>query len=151
MTNAKKITLILLSSFAILLGLIGVFNIYQNNKTDGLNNGQITVKNCQEVDWSWRIYSCAGDYFSTGGGMVERNNVTVTAFTREYKEGDIIPDVYPPAFGDNETTHHFVTGRERASVTYNLPWLLLVLVAVAIPLITTTMLIMSRNKNHPKS
>lgn len=128
--------LIVLSFIFMVAGLIGAFNIYQNNKTDGLNNGQITVDSCEEKDWSWRIYSCTGSYFSTGGGMVERKNVTVTVFTREYKKGDRIADVYPPAFSSNQTTNHFVTGRERASVTYNTYWLILVFLGIILPVIT---------------
>ncbi|MFZ1301089.1 MAG: hypothetical protein WAQ27_00710 [Candidatus Microsaccharimonas sp.] len=153
MTNHKdhtrtivNIGFITASVFAMFVALIALFVIYQNNKTDGLNNGQITVSSCQEKDWAWRIYSCKGFYFSTGGGMVERNDVSVTAFGREYKKGDIIPDVYPPAFSDNQTTDHFITGRERASVNFNAPWLAALFIGILLPIVTVFVLIINRPK-----
>lgn len=151
----RTVTILILSSvLAVLVGLIGAFNIYQNNKTDGLYSGQITVTSCQEKDWAWRIYSCTGDYFSTGGGMVSRSDVTVTVFGGEYKAGDIIADVYAPEFTTSQTTDHFVTGRERASVTYNMDWLLCVFLAVLLPIITLTFVLATRrgvNADSPRT
>lgn len=138
--------LILSSVLAVLLGLIGAFNIYQNNKTDGLNNGQITVTNCEEKDWAWRIYTCTGNYFSTGGGMVERAGVTVTVLGGEYKAGDIVADVYAPEFTTNQTTDHFITSRERASVVYNIGWLLCVLLGILLPVVTFTFVLATRRR-----
>jgi len=131
-----KLLLLIVSFVALIAGIIGASTIYTNNKTDGLNNGQITVTSCIEKDWAWKIYSCTGDYFSTGGGMVERQGVSVTVFGEELKKGQIVDDVYPPTSQSNMTTDHFVTGRERASVTYNLPSLTLVFTGILLPLFT---------------
>lgn len=129
------VSLLAMSLLAITIGCFGAMNIYGNNKTDGFNSGEITVTSCREKDWAWRVYSCKGDYFSTGGGMVERSDVSITAFGREYKKGEIITDVYPPEFGSNQTTSYFVTGRERASVMHNIGWLFAVFAGLAVPLI----------------
>lgn len=158
MTAKKKailtptfITFIALSLLAVLAGFIGLFAIYQNNKTDGFNSGEITVANCQETDWNRKIYSCTGDYFSTGGGMIERSNVSVTVFAHEYTAGDIITDVYPPTFSDKQATHYFITGRERTSVTYNLPWLFAIFLGILLPIITALLRIVIRNNKRTAS
>lgn len=145
--RTRTITILVISSaIAVLIGLIGAFNIYQNNKTDGLHSGQITVTSCQEKDWTWRIYSCTGDYFSTGGGMVNQSDATVTIFGGEYEAGDIITDVYAPEFATNQTTDHFITGRERASVVYNIGWLLCVLLGILLPAVTLTFALATRRR-----
>jgi hypothetical protein len=142
-----KIALVIVSITAIVIGFIGLYNIYSNNKTDGLNNGEITVDNCAELDWSWRIYSCTGSYFSTGGGMVERENVTVKVFGGELKKGAVVGDVYPPSGQSAETTSYFITGRERASVTYNVPSLILVFFGIVFPVVTIVLFVVSRKKH----
>lgn len=131
-----KIILVALSTAAVFFGLIGLYNIYVNNKTDGLNNGQITVDRCIEKDYDWRVYVCTGSYFSTGGGMIERDNVSVKVYGGTLGRDAIVEDVYPPALSTAETTSYFITGRERASVTYNIPSLILVFLALLLPIIT---------------
>ncbi len=146
-----KISLVIASVVAVFFGLFGLYAIYTHNKTDGLNNGQITVDSCKEIDWSWRVYSCTGSYFSTGGGMIERNNVSVKVFGGELKQGAIVDDIYPPASGSAETTDYFITGRERASVTYNIPSLILVFSGVILPMLTLVVFISSsRLRQQPK-
>lgn len=81
--------------------------------------------------------------------MIERSNVSVIAYA-EYKQGGIIPDVYAPLYTSKQTTDHFVTGRERASVTYNIPWITLVVLGILFPIVTTVFILtnkMSRGKN----
>lgn len=141
-----KIILVTACIIAIPLGFFGLYNIYANNKTDGLNNGQITINSCTEVDWAWRVYSCTGSYFSTGEGMIERENVTVKVFGGELKKDAVVDDVYPPVTSSAETTSYFITGRERASVTYNIPSIILVFISIILPLLTVVIFVMSRNK-----
>lgn len=146
-----QVILVTLSVIALFSGIVGLYNIYINNKTDRFNHGQITVNSCEVKDRAWKVYSCTGDYFSTGGGMVGRNDVTVKVFGIEPQEGQIIDDVYPPNSHTAETTDHFVTGRERASVIYNIPWLMLVLAGIVIPLLTTVFIVMSRHTDNTRS
>jgi hypothetical protein len=146
--QSVTVSLLAISLLAITIGCFGAVNIYGNNKTDGFNSGEITVTSCREKDWAWRVYSCKGDYFSTGGGMVERSDVSVMVFGREYKKGEIITDVYPPEFGSNQTTDYFVTGRERASVTYNMRWLFAVFIGLVTPLLTAVFILRSSKRKH---
>ena len=140
--------LLLLSAVTIFFGLAGAYTIYQNSKTSGTNNGQITVSSCTEKDWAARAYTCTGDYFSTGGGMVSRENVSVTVTGREYQRGDTIDDVYPPLHDSNETASYFVTGKERGSVVYNLPSLFLILLAILMPVIAIALILSLRLKHN---
>lgn len=117
------------------LALIGLFNIYQNNKTDGHGSGIFIVEQCTEENWTWRIYSCTGEAFAVGGGGESFGNVSLKTF-KEYSKGDRVLDVYAPEFTTPAQTDDFVTGRERASVAYNARWLALVLAGIFIPVLT---------------
>ena len=119
------------------LALIGLFNIYQNNKTDGHGSGIFTIEHCTEKNYTWRIYSCTGEAFAVGGGGESFDNVSLKTF-REYSEGDRVPDIYAPEFTTPAQTDSFVTGRERASVMYNARWIALVFIGVLAPAVTIT-------------
>ncbi len=137
MKKSKKILVLVIS---IIVGLIifltAFYQLYVNGKTDGLGNGTITVDHCKEVDWAWRVYDCTGSYFSTGGGMVEINDVTVRVTGGEYKNGEQIGDAYPTdqtsVFND-EQPRHFITGRIRSSVLYNAPTIAVLFAGILIP------------------
>lgn len=129
---------------SLLLILFAFFNLYQNSKTDGYNRGSIEVTRCQEKNWAWRIYECTGDYTS-GVGMIGKRNVTVTVTGDELHKGDVVYDVYPPTFHSKMDTDHFVTGKERSSVLYNTPWLLLLFISTAAPLSMTLYALGSRH------
>ncbi len=122
-TKNMKIFLIVLNSVTLSASLVAAIIIYNNNKTDGFGSGHIVVTSCSTVNWAEKTYQCTGDYFSSGGGMVSRSNVSVTATHVQPEKGDVVTDVYPSAFSTNQTAATFVTGKERASVRYNLFWI----------------------------
>ena len=139
-------TLIIIANFtAIIGGFIGLYIIYQNSKTDGFGNGDITVQSCEVKDAAWQVYVCKGNYHSSKG-MIGKNNASVTVFGTTYGQGENITDVYPAAFTNLATTDHFVTGREQASVTYNIPWLIAVYLGLSTPLATALFLYLEKSK-----
>ena len=125
----KKYYLIAIIALSACIGLFAIYHLYQNSKTDGFNRGSIEVTQCVEEDWDWQIYECTG-YYTSDVGMMGKDNVSVTVTGDEFHAGDIVYDVYPPAYRSKMDTNHFVTGKERSSVLYNGPWLLLLLMSI---------------------
>lgn len=134
---------------AIIAGCVGLFatyQLYQNSKTDGFNRGSIEVDRCQEQNAEWKIYKCTGMYTS-GAGMISKDNVSITVTGGEPQKGDFIYDVYPPMFRSKIDTDRFVTGKERSSVFYNSPWLLLLFISIFAPLGVLLYTLEGRRKN----
>lgn len=135
----------------ILLG-VGGFNIYLNGKSDGFGGGSLKVTKCREVNWSWRIYECTGNY-SSGAGMIYVKDLKVE--TRgEYKAGETIGDVYPTAYSYQRNAARptaLVTGFERTSVYYNIPWILIVMAGLFIPAFTVMYVVLTRHRHNKRT
>lgn len=131
-------------------GLFAIYYLYQNSKTDAFDRGSVEVNQCREGSSQWKIYKCTGNYTS-GVGMMSKDNVTVTVTGDELHKGDIIYDVYPPIFHSKMNTDYFVTGKERSSVLYNSPWLLLLYVSLFIPIGAVFYTLGRRRKNNTVS
>ena len=129
----KKNYLVAMIALSACTGLFALYYLYQNSKTDGFDRGSIEVSQCHEESWEWKIYKCTGNDTS-GVGMMGKDNVSVTVTGDEIHKGDIVYDVYPPASHGKMDTDHFVTGKERSSVLYNTPWLLLLFVSIFMPI-----------------
>ena len=133
--KAKRIVLIGLNIIAMLLAIYATGRLYENNKTDGHGNGQVKVSECKVENHIRKMYTCRGLYSSSAGNLILRD-VTVDVTTVQYREGDMIADVYAVDkdiyTGDRNPgdTAHFITGAIRSSVRYNAGWLIL-LVATA--------------------
>lgn len=132
----KKNYLIAVLALSMCTGLFAMYHLYQNSKTDGFNRGSIEVNQCHEENWDWKIYNCTGNYTSSAG-MMAKDNVSVTVAGDKLHKGDIVYDVYPPAFHSKMDTDYFVTGKERSSVFYNTPWLFLLFASILAPFGTT--------------
>lgn len=133
-------------ALSVCTGLFAIYHLYQNSKTDGFDRGSVEVIQCQEENWEWKISKCTGNYTS-GVGMMGKDNVSVIVTGDELHKGDIVYDVYPPAFHSKMNTDHFVTGKERSSVLYNSPWLLLLFVSIFTPIGAVLYTLGRRQKN----
>lgn len=124
--------IIIISMLAILYSL---FQMNNNSKTDGFGGGSIRVTKCEVNDTAWKVYSCSGSYMSAAG-LVEVKNATIRVTGKEYKSGAYIDDVYPTVAIEklSKDPRSFVTGRERSSVLYNGPWLVMLFVGLLLPL-----------------
>ena len=131
-TAAQWSIMIIVGIVSVILTLVALFQLYQHSKTDGYGNGWIKVSTCKEQDWAWKIYRCQGGYHS-GAGLIETEDVSVKVTGYEPKRDAIISDVYP-VYGSKADAHEFVTGKERSSVVYNIPWLTLLFVAIVAPI-----------------
>lgn len=147
------IVAIIISGFiGLILVSVSGFNIYLNGKSDGFGGGSLKVTNCREVDWSWRIYECAGNY-SSGAGMIYVENLTVKV-RGEYKPGERIGDLYPTAYSYHDNSAwptSLITGFERTSVYYNIPWILVFMAGLLIPAFTVVYTVLTRRKHAKRT
>ncbi len=131
----QRVFLITIACVGLFSTLFASYQVYQNNKIDGFGNGDIRVESCQLINEPYKIYDCRGDYTSTsGGGWMYSTTITVAGTF--YNEGELIHDVYPAGNQPHPATH-FITGKERSSVIYNLQWIFLffsgvILIALAL-------------------
>ncbi|MDB5162057.1 MAG: hypothetical protein JWM52_565 [Candidatus Saccharibacteria bacterium] len=154
MKKSTKVLILVLSTIVgLTVFLTGLFQLYQTGKTDEAGSGTITVAQCKEADWAWRIYDCTGSYFSTSGGMVEINDVTVRVTGGEYKKDDYIGDVYPTDAPSvfNTHPHHFITGRIRSSVLYNAPSIIMSFIGLLLPIGTALYLLGASSETKKKT
>lgn len=124
--------IIIVGIVSVILALFALFQLYQHSKTDGFGSGRIKVSACEEQDWAWKIYRCQGKYYSSTG-MIETEDVSVRVTGSVPTSGDFISDVYP-IHGTNADAREFITGQERSSVVYNIPWLTLLFIAIVAPI-----------------
>ena len=149
----SSIIAIIISGFlGLILTGVGGFNIYFNGKSDGHGNGSLVVTKCREVDWSWRLYECTGNYMgSPGMTYVENLKVKVRG---EYKAGERISDVYPTSYSYRDNSFKpasLVTGFEQTSVYYNVPWILMFIAGLFIPAFTIAYVILTRHKHTKRT
>lgn len=142
----RLIVIFIVANFmALFAGTISFYTIYSNNKSDGFGSGSVLVDHCEEVDWSWRIYRCYGQYRS-GAGMSWYENVNVRV-RGEYKAGEVIADVNPLSLTGAAQNERYITGWERASVVHNIPWLLLLIASILTPIGTISYAAMRSRKS----
>jgi len=147
------IVAIIISSFlGLILITVGAYNIYFNGKSDRHGSGSLEVTECREVDWSWRLYECTGNYMS-GAGMVYVKDLKVE--TRgEYKAGERIPDVYATSYSYRDNSFRpasLVTGFEQTSVYYNIPWILMFMAGLFIPAFTVMYVVLTHHRHTKRS
>ena len=126
----KQTIIIIVCALSLVIGLFALHQLYQHSKTDGFGSGRIVVNSCEERDRDGKLYMCRGDYRSNAG-MYFTRDVSVGVSGGEYKMGEVVADVYP-AHGSNADAREFITGAERSSVLYNVSWLALLFMSMAI-------------------
>lgn len=142
----KSYPFIIASVIAVCLGLVAADGLYQNSKTDGFNSGSFKVAKCQEKNYDWKIYECTGNY-THGVGDMGKNNALLTITGHKPEEGEVVADVYPPLHQQVMKTNRFVTGKERSSVLYNLPWLVMMSSSIFLPVGAVLYLLGRQSRN----